>query len=91
MKKYHFQRQQLKSLVEKISSKQVTGTLIIRLQTKEELNQKKYILVLNNGKIAYGGSYIPKRNDFVKTLAHKVDGVTRMLLKNKLKFENTSN
>ena len=73
MSKQHFQAQQIKALLQKFSSKQVTGTLKIALQAKDKLTQKNYLLVLNKGEIAYGGSYIPERDDFVKGLAQKIN------------------
>ncbi|MEL4897164.1 response regulator [Crocosphaera sp. Alani8] len=75
MTKLHFQAEQIKILLKRISSKQITGTLTITLETetKDESTQENYILVLNDGKIAYGGSHIPERNEFVKMLAHKAN------------------
>lgn len=73
MTKQHFQAQQIKTFLKKVSSKRLTGTLKIALPANDGLTQKNYILVLNNGGIAYGGSYIPERDNFVKIIAQKIN------------------
>ena len=71
MNENQYQAQQLITLLEDLQNQRASGTLYLEAEINPNSKKRFRVLVLKNGQITYGGSNIPKSQDFARILGQK--------------------
>lgn len=67
-----YQSQELMVFLKSLEHKQFTGVLHLEASIDSKGKQKQQVIILNSGKITYGGSKIPDHQEFIDTILKKL-------------------